>query len=106
MRASRNEHGSMRDVGGELVELVVAYAKQETLGPLRSLGRFVLFGLLGSLSTALGGFLLSLAMVRALQSELSGPLGGNLSWVPYLGGIVVAVVFVAVAVALMARSPK
>ena len=106
MAGSRGDHGSVRDVGGELVELVVAYAKQETLGPLRSLGRFVLFGLLGALFTAIGGFLLSLALVRALQTELSGPLGGNLSWVPYLGGIAVAVVFVAVAVSLMVRTPR
>jgi hypothetical protein len=103
---SRGDHGSVRDVGGELVDLVIAYAKQETIGPLRSLWRFVVFGALGALSMAIGGFLLSLALVRALQSELSGPLGGNLSWVPYLGGIVVALAIVVAAVLAMARKPR
>ena len=106
MAGSRGDHGSVRDVGGELVDLVLAYAKQETIGPLRSLGRFVAFGVLGAVFTAIGGFLLSLALVRALQSELAGPLGGNLSWVPYLGGIVVAMVFVVAAVLLMVRKPR
>lgn len=106
MTGSKGDHGSVRDLGGEVVELVVAYAKQETLGPLRSLGRFVLFGLLGAVATTVGGFLLSLALVRALQTELSGSLGGNLSWVPYLGGIVVAMGFVAVSVLLMVRRPR
>ncbi len=106
MVGSRGGRGSVRDVGGELVELVFAYAKQETVGPLRSLGRFLVFGLLGAILTAIGGFLLSLALVRALQSELAGPLGGNLSWVPYLGGIFVAAVFVVIAVVLMVRTPR
>lgn len=106
MTGSRGDHGSVRDVGGELVELVIAYAKQETIGPLRSLGRFVAFGVLGAIFVAIGGFLLALAALRVLQSELAGPLGGNLSWVPYLGGIFVAMIFVVAAAALMVRKPR
>jgi hypothetical protein len=70
--------------GGELVELVVDYAKQETLGPLRGLGRFVLFGVVGSVFVAVGVGVLLLAGLRALQGQTGTTFAGNLSWVPYL----------------------
>lgn len=70
--------------GGELVELVVDYAKQETLGPLRGLGRFVLFGVVGSVFVAVGVGVLLLAGLRALQGQTGTTFAGNLSWLPYL----------------------
>jgi hypothetical protein len=70
--------------GGDFVALVVAYAKQETLGPLRDLGRFVAFGIAGSLALALGSVLLLLAVLRALQSETGSTFTGHLSWLPYM----------------------
>ncbi len=70
--------------GREFVDLVVAYAKQETLGPLRGLGRFVAFGVSGSVALSIGVPLLLLALLRALQTETGSTFGGNLSWLPYL----------------------
>lgn len=70
--------------GGELVELVVDYAKQETLGPLRGLGRFVLFGVVGSVFVAVGVGVLLLAGLRALQGQTGTTFAGDLSWLPYL----------------------
>jgi hypothetical protein len=70
--------------GREFVDLVIAYAKQETLGPLRGLARFVLAGTLGSVALALGLPLLLLALLRALQTETGSTFGGHLSWLPYL----------------------
>jgi Putative Actinobacterial Holin-X, holin superfamily III len=70
--------------GREFVDLVVAYAKQETLGPLRGLGRFIGFGVSGSVFLALGLLILLLAMLRALQTETGSTFRGNLSWAPYL----------------------
>jgi hypothetical protein len=70
--------------GREFVDLVVAYAKQETLGPLRGLGRFLGFGVGGSVALALGIPLLLLALLRALQTETGSTFQGNLSWLPYL----------------------
>jgi hypothetical protein len=79
----------------ELWDLIVRYAKQETLDPLRDLGRYLKWGLAGTVLLAVGVPLLVLGGLRAMQEEL-GPshLRGSLSWVPYvpvvLGGALVA----------------
>src|SRR5271170_7138347 len=51
--------------GSDFFHLVFDYAKQETLGPLQSLGRFLLFGVVGSLVITAGVVLLLLALLRA-----------------------------------------
>lgn len=76
--------GGVTAGGRDFVDLVVAYAKQETLGPLRGLGKFVAFGVAGSVALSIGGFLLLLALLRALQTETGSTFEGNLSWLPYL----------------------
>ncbi len=66
--------------GGDFVHLVVDYAKQETLGPLKSLGRFVAFGVAGSRGPVhRRDVLLLLAGLRALQTETGSTFTGNLS---------------------------
>jgi hypothetical protein len=84
--------------GREFVDLVVAYAKQETLGPLRGLGRFLAVGIGGSVALALGVPLLLLALLRALQTETGSTFTGNLSWLPYLITSVAALAVAALAV--------
>jgi hypothetical protein len=74
----------------ELAGLVISYVKQETVVPIKSLGRFVAFGVAGAVLVAIGGGLLTLAAVRAVQSETGRHLAGNLTWVPYVGGILLA----------------
>jgi len=76
--------GGLGAAGGDFVQLVVDYAKQETLGPIKGLGRFVAFGLAGSLALAVGSVFLLLAVLRALQSETGTAFTGDLSWLPYL----------------------
>jgi hypothetical protein len=68
----------------ELWELVVGYLKQETLEPVKGLGRFVGYGVFGAVFIATGFVLLSVALLRALQIETGDHLTGNLSWVPYV----------------------
>ena len=79
--------------GGDFFHLVIDYAKQETLGPLKSLGRFLVFGLVGSIAITAGSVLLLLAVLRALQTETGSSFTGHLSWLPYL---IVAAVAIAV----------
>ncbi len=90
----------------ELKDLVVAYAKQETVDPLKSLVRFVIWGVVGAVLLAIGGVLFILAIVRAIQTETSPHLAQNLSWVPYTGGILFALLVAAVAVSRITRTPK
>lgn len=75
---------------GELTSLVVGYAKQETVDPLKKLIRFVVWGVAGALLVATGGAMLTLAVVRLLQTETGGHLHGSLTWVPYAGGVLFA----------------
>lgn len=68
---------------GDFFDLVKDYAKQETLEPLKGAGRWLAFGLAGSVVLILGGIALTLAMLRVLQEETGSTFTGNLSWVPH-----------------------
>ena len=76
---ARNPTGDAR----ELVDLVIAYAKQETVEPLKGLGKNAALGLGGSLLLGLGGIFCSLAALRAMQSETDFFEDHNLSYLPY-----------------------
>lgn len=89
--AGSKDDKSVSTLSSEFLNLVVAYAKQETLDPVRNLGRFVAFGIAGAILIGVGGVLALLAVVRLLQSETGQHLGGNLTWVPYTGGILLAI---------------
>ena len=67
----------------ELRDLVVAYVRQETVVPLKSLGRYVLWGVVGSLLLGLGVLFLGVGLLRLLQAETDTTFTGNWSWAPY-----------------------
>lgn len=85
-------------LAGELWQLLVGYLKQETIVPVRRLGRFVGFGVAGSLALSVGLVLLVLGGLRVLQTELGTPFEDTWSWVPYLIVLVVCAVAAALAV--------
>jgi uncharacterized membrane protein YidH (DUF202 family) len=91
-KPSAGEDKSVAVLGNELLGLVIAYAKQETVDPLKSLARFVAWGIAGAVLIGTGGVLLALAAVRAAQAESGVHLRGELTWVPYAGGLILAVV--------------
>ncbi len=78
------------DLVNEFAGLVVGYVKQETFDPVKALGRYLGYGVVGSLLLSIGGILLSLTTVRLLQAETGASLTGSLTWVPYVGGMLVA----------------
>jgi hypothetical protein len=84
----------LRKAGDDAFQLTVDYLKQETLTPLRGLGRFLLAGLAGSLLIAIGLVLGLVGVLRLLQEETGSALTGDWSWVPYF---VVSLLGVAVA---------
>ena len=73
---------SQGDTFDDLVGLFRRYVRQETLEPLRSLGRYLLFGAAGSVLVGVGTVLLAVGALRGLQAW--DTLGGRWSWVPYL----------------------
>ena len=85
----------------ELRDLLVAYFKQETLLPLQQLGRYLAFGIAGSLLMGTGVMLVALGCLRLLQTETGSTFTGDWSWVPYV--IVFAGLVVGAAIAWTAR---
>lgn len=75
---------SPKDTFDELRDLVTVYAKQETVDPLKNLGRWIAFGLSGAVSMSIGLVLLGLGGLRALQTTTGEAFDGNLNWLPYL----------------------
>ncbi len=74
----------------DLWDLLVSYARQETIDPLRNIGRYLAFGVGGMIVVTLGVFLLGLSALRALQTQTGDVFSGFWSWVPY---IIVALIF-------------
>jgi hypothetical protein len=68
----------------ELKDLIVAYLKQETVVPLKQLGRYLAFGIAGSLLMGVGVILMSLGLLRLLQTQTGDTFADDWSWVPYL----------------------
>lgn len=85
----------------ELKDLLVTYFKQETMVPLQQLGRYLAFGIAGSVLMGTGVMLVALGCLRLLQTETGTTFTGNWSWVPYV--IVFAALVIAAAIAWTAR---
>lgn len=104
--------GGKKDGGGvgshfnELLGLVVGYAKQETILPLKNLGRYVLWGIIGIVMFSTGAVFAALAAVRAVEAETGNHLHGDLTWVPYLGGMLVAAIGAVWAASRIIRGDK
>ena len=82
---ARNPSGDAR----EFVDLVIAYAKQETLEPLKGLGKKAALGAGGALLLGVGGVFCSVAALRAMQSETDWFEDHNLSYLPYFFTVVI-----------------
>jgi hypothetical protein len=76
---ARNPAGDAK----ELVDLVIAYAKQETIGPLKGLGKKAALGLGGALLLGLGGIFASIGALRAMQTQTDWFEEHNVTYLPY-----------------------
>ena len=97
---------SFGTLAGEFKDLVVGYAKQETIDPLKDVLRFVAWGVAGAILIALGAALLTLAVVRCLQGELGDHLSGSLTWVPYAGGLLFTLAVAGLAASRIGKGPR
>ncbi len=103
------EKKSTQAIAKELQELVVDYGKQETVDPLKNLGRYLGAGIAGSVLVGTGIALLLLAVLRGLQAigagetalgHPGGTFNHDLSFVPYL----IVAILAGLAVALLYRA--
>ena len=97
MAAEPTTDKSVPALAAELWDLVRAYAKQETVEPMKGAGRKFAFGAAGSVILSIGLVLMLLGGLRALQTETGSTFEGNWSWAPYLialagAGVVLAFV--------------
>jgi len=69
---------------GAVVDLVKSYAKQETLDPLKGAGRWLGMGVAGAVTLGIGGILVTLGLLRLIQTEWDRSARGSLSWLAYV----------------------
>jgi len=73
----------------EIKDVALRYVREETVDPVKALGRYTAFGCAGSFLVGLGGLLLAVGLLRLLQELFHG----TTSWIPYLivttGGVFV-----------------
>lgn len=92
---SSKKAGSIPGAVSEAIATTRAYVMQETVGPLKGVGRFIAFGVAGSLMLGLSCIFMVVGLLRLLQTQTNGAFDGNWSVVPYVivlavGGIVIA----------------
>ncbi len=90
----------------ELFDLTKAYAVQETVEPIKGLGKFIGYGVGAAVVGAVSVVLLLLGVLRLLQRETAPHFTGNLTWVPYLITLVVAAIVMVVAVTAISRKKE
>ena len=79
----------------EVVDLVRAYVRQQTVAPLRGVWRWVGFGLVGGILLVIGLVFMALGGLRAMQTISA--LDGGWSFVPYFAVLVASVVMIGLA---------
>ena len=85
-----NRDKDVASLAQELWQLLVDYAKQETVDPIKGLGRFLSYGAGAMILIGIGGVILTVALLRVLQTETGTTFTGNLSWIPYFITLLVA----------------
>lgn len=91
---------ALPELMSELWELIREYVRQETVDPIRGIGRYIAFGVAGAVFVGTGAVLLGVGILRLLQTETAEHLTGSLTWIPY--AVVVAVLAAGGVVSLQA----
>jgi hypothetical protein len=105
VQPSENGRHGLRHAGDDAFQLTVDYLRQETVQPLKGLGRFLYMGIAGSFFLAAGILLILIGVLRLLQTETGTALHGNWSWVPYAVVLVLGLAVMGVAVWRITAGP-
>lgn len=103
-RAEKNQAAQDDASVGDIVDFVKAYAKQETIGPLKGAGAWLAYGAAAALLLGIGLVMLLVGLLRLLQTEWTRSATGSLSWLAYLITLIVALAVVALAISRVKKS--
>ena len=101
--AGTSEESSKGADLGEIVDYVTAYAKQETIGPMKGAGRWLAFGTAAAFMLGIGLLIVLLGLLRLLQTEWEWAASGSWSWIAYLVVAVVCMIVLAVTLSRIKR---
>lgn len=104
MAKDKDKGGGRLSELSETIDLIKRYVLQETVGPLKGLGRVLLFGLSGAFLLGIGLVVLALSLLRALQEETGHTFAGHWSWAPYLLTLAAAVIVLGLVVVAAVRA--
>ncbi len=97
---------STSDQFNETVQLVKTYALQETVDPLKTAGRWIGFGVIGAVLIGFATALLTLGLLRLVQTEWPGTFGGRwTSLLPYLFAFLLCVLVASLAFSRINKQP-
>lgn len=83
---------------GNVVQLVKDYARQETVGPIRGAGRWLLWGAIGASMMGVASAFLVLGVLRLIQTEFHRSFRGQwTSIIPYVVAVAVAIAVIGLA---------
>ena len=104
--SSRRQKKSVRDDLSipELIDYLRAYVKQETVEPLRGVGRWIAYGAAGAFCLGLGLVIVLLGVLRLTEEEWDRASTGSWSWLAYLITLIVAVALLVVTLLRIKKS--
>ena len=80
-----------------------AYAKQETLGPLKGAGKWLAYGTAGAVLLGVGLAYVLLGILRLIQTEWDRAATGSLSWLSYFIVLVLCVLLLVLTISRINR---
>ena len=83
-------------------DVAVRYLREESVDPVKALGRYTAFGCAGSFLVGLGGLLVAVGLLRLLQELFHG----TTSWIPYLLITTVGIVIVGLTLLKIGSGPS
>jgi uncharacterized BrkB/YihY/UPF0761 family membrane protein len=90
----------------DVQQMLVGYAKQETLEPLKQLGRYLGLGIAGSVLVFLGVFFAGLGTLRLLQTLDAFAGASWMSTLPYVVAILVLLLALVLIYLSLSRAKK
>ena len=87
----------------DVVDTIVEYAKQETIGPLKGAGKWLIVGSIAAVMVSIGMSLTLIGSLRLLRDVTGNAFDGGWSFAPYLIICVVSVVVIGLVLSRVKR---